>query len=116
MNYPVEYMIGEVPSAEPCAGVDEVDKSKAECRALINQLKRMHGEPPMSARLKIVGNPHDFGTYYTVNCVFVDGDEEAEEYANKLENELPEYWDEAALRELNPDWDDQKIAQEMINR
>ncbi len=109
-------VIGEVPFAEPCAGVNLVDQSKAECRALINQLKRMWGEPPMSARLKIVGNPHDFGTYYTVNCCFSENDEEGTEYAYKLENELPEYWDEKALRELNPDWDEQKIAQEMIHR
>jgi hypothetical protein len=74
-------------------------------RVFIKMLIRQFGEPPGSARLVLKGNPHDFGTYYTVDCVFDDQDEAAVEYAYKLENECPGQWDQEARQELGlPVW------------
>jgi hypothetical protein len=69
-------------------------------RVFIKQLIRQFGAPPGNARLVVKGNPHDFGTYYTVDCVF-DTESRAEvEYAFRLEAECPEYWDNEARLEL----------------
>jgi hypothetical protein len=92
-----------VPVDEKCEqlGVN-YDPTKAikECRAFIRQLRRQFGEEPFGAQLKITSNPHDFGTYHEVAVKFHDQFEEAVEYAFKLESELPEKWDDGALREL----------------
>jgi len=95
--------IGCAPAYESCAqlGTDGyTERAWRECRALIRQLIRMHGEPPPGARLKLKSCPHDFGTYYEVVCSFDPGDPEALEYAYRCEDGLPEYWDEAASEEL----------------
>ena len=91
------------PSGEDCEQLgpnyDPV-KAKAECKAFMGQLRRMFGEEPAGARLKIKANPHDFGTYQQVVCEYNDKNEEACEYAYKCEREMPEYWDEQAKIEL----------------
>lgn len=96
--------IGSVPSGEKCQqlGADDYDPTKAvkECRAFIAQLRRQFGPEPMSARLSVMANPHDFGTYHEVVCYFDDMDEEGANYAFQLEGEMPEWWDEEALKEL----------------
>ena len=97
--------IGSAPAYESCTqlGTDGyTERARRECRALIRQLIRMHGEPPPGARLAIKSCPHDFGTYYEVVCFFDPGDPEALEYAYRCEDGLPEYWDEAASEELAP--------------
>lgn len=91
------------PVDEECAQVGSDDyyvQSRKECRAFINQLRRLHGEEPFGAMLCISANPHDFGTYYEVAVKYEDSIEEAVEYAFKLEDGLPEKWDEEALIEL----------------
>lgn len=96
--------IGSVPSGEDCqqVGTDnyDVNEAKRECKIFLNQLRRQLGDEPMTAQLKIAGNPHDFGNYYEVRCVFDDNDEEGMEYAFKCENEMPEFWDDIAKKEL----------------
>ena len=74
--------------------------ARAECRAFIGQLRRMFGEEPAGATLKISSNPHDFGTYYEVAVRFDDENDAAVEYAYHLESNLPEQWDDTARREL----------------
>jgi len=93
--------IGCSPADEPCAqaGRDSVQRMKAECNALIGQLRRMYGEEPEGARLFIKGNPHDYGTYYEVECEFSDEHPESLQYALKCED-LPENWDAQAIAEL----------------
>lgn len=103
--------IGPTPIGEDCApaGVNLPDYdriSRAECRAFINQLKRVFGTPPSGVRLRMMENLHDgieVGqiTYYNdVVVAFDSNNEEAMDYALRLEGETPEYWDEEALREL----------------
>ena len=96
--------LGSAPSDEDCAqlGVDEQydARAKRECRALINQLKRLCGDPPPNARFRIAGNPHDFGTYYSVVVDFDPNDEAAIAYAYRCDEESPDQWDMAARFEI----------------
>jgi hypothetical protein len=97
--------LGSAPSDEDCAqvGVDEnyEARAKRECRALINQFKRMCGDPPPDARFRIMANPHDFGTYYSVVIDFDPNDEDAVAYAYRCDEEAPDQWDMAARLELD---------------
>lgn len=90
-----------VPLNEECtpAGRDPAAERR-EARAMIGQLRRMFGEEPAGARLKIHSNPHDFASYLSVRCVFDDQIEEAAEYAYRLEDGFPDAWDDAARVEL----------------
>lgn len=100
------------PVGEDCTGVnpnsDYIPKQKAECRAFIGQLKRQFAERLSacpSVSLAVKGNPHDFGTYYTVVAKYREtGDEEkdakCEELAYYLQDNLPEKWDDEAAKEL----------------
>ena len=102
-NTATDYLeIGSSPCAESCAqvGIEDYErKAKKECRALMNQLIRIHGEPPPTAKLVIKGNSHDFGTYYELRCVYAIDNEAGTNYALACEN-LPEYWDDEAKKEL----------------
>ncbi len=98
--------IGPSPCDEDCAQVgkeDYVERSKKECRAFLNQLKRVFGEPPEGAVLSIKQFDHDFGTYREVVCYFDDAYPESVEYAFKLEGDTPATWDEQARKELAQD-------------
>jgi hypothetical protein len=96
--------ISAVPFEEPCVQVGSADYerwSKVECRALINQLRRVLGPEPTGARLVVKANPHDFGTYHEVACRYDDSNEEAMEYAFACENgEGIAQWDSEAKEEL----------------
>lgn len=94
--------IGSVPADEDCAQVGRPDyygRAVVECRVLVNQLIRVHGEPPAGASFKIKGHPHDFGTYYEVEVKYDEESPLAIAYAFQCE-ELPENWDDEALKEL----------------
>ena len=96
--------LSPTPIGEDCAQLGDADysvRSRKECTAFINQLKRVFGEPPAGAHFKVTSNPHDFGTYRDVDIQFDDENEEATEYAYRVEANLPEYWDEEANGELN---------------
>ena len=94
--------IGAVPNGEDCVQVGDenyTEKSRKECRAYINQLRRVYGEEPFGARLKIKSFRHDFGSYMEVVCEFHEEQKEAIDYAFNCENGV-EYWDEEARKEL----------------
>ena len=94
--------IGAVPSGEDCEQLGpnyNPTKARRECQAFIDQLRRHFGEEPFGARFRISSNPHDFGTYYEVECRFDENNEEAAEYAFAAED-CPEYWDAEALAYL----------------
>lgn len=96
--------LGECPCDEPCQqlGTDTYDPimAQAECRALINQIRRICGNEPDGARLKIKANPHDFGTYHSVEVYYQTDNEQATEYAFQCEEKYPETWDDEARFEL----------------
>ena len=96
--------LSPTPIGEDCAQLgapDYYSVAKKEIIVFISQLIREHGEPPRGARYRITNNPHDFGTYYDLNIEFDDENDEASEYAYKVEGDLPEYWDEIAIKELD---------------
>jgi hypothetical protein len=106
--------IGATPPEEDCeqAGPNyDVDKSRRECRAYINQLRRWliakgHGEKLARVeqsgefRLYIKSNPHDFGTYHEVEAKVEEDNEEAVELAYLIDGSGPVKWDEEARKEL----------------
>ena len=82
--------IGSAPHGEDCVQVDSsgdyVSAMRAECARYRELLRKVYGEEPEGARLVIKGNPHDFGTYYEVECKYDENNESAVEYAFKVEN------------------------------
>jgi hypothetical protein len=91
------------PHDEPCAQVGSFNyssSSRAEARALINQLIRENGNPPEGVGFKIKSNPHDFGSYLDVVIRFDEDNEEQSDYAYQIEGAIPDKWDSEAKREL----------------
>ena len=98
-----EIYLGPVPLSEDCSqvgGIGYFERSRKECRAYINQLRRLGGEPPMGGALKIQSCPHDFGTYHEVIAIFDERFPDSCKWAFELEENLPEFWDEEAKVEL----------------
>lgn len=106
------FSLAPTPHDEECtpAGTDTLDNIK-ECRALINQLIRVHGEPPDGAEFILIRNDHEFGTYYEAGIFFkilteeemeeADQDETpSQQYAQKCEMGIPDKWDAEAIEEL----------------
>ncbi|RIA46216.1 hypothetical protein DFR49_0749 [Hephaestia caeni] len=92
--------IGPVPYEESCASLgftpDFEDVARAECRAYRAALIAYYGVPPEGARLRVVGNPHDFGTYYEL-YVFYDTEISATvDYAFTVEQGLS-LWEQAGF-------------------
>ena len=96
--------IGSVPGDEDCASVGHPDyfvRARRESRAFIAQLRRLNGAEPEGARLYVAENPHDFGTYLSVNCAFDPLLPESVDYAFRCEGEgFPERWDDRAREDL----------------
>jgi hypothetical protein len=97
-----EMYIGSTPPEEECEQLGDnynPQRARKECRAYIHQLRRVLGPEPEGASLVIKSNPHDFGTYLTVVCMY-DDTEAATLYAYKCESDGPMTWDREAKREL----------------
>ena len=65
--------IGEAPWDESCAqvGTDMYPvNARKECQRFIDQIRRHYGPEPEGARLYIKSNPHDFGSFLSVECTF----------------------------------------------
>lgn len=96
--------IGPCPAEEKAAQVGSEDcerRSKIECRAFINQLRRLHGPEPEGAKLGAKSFPHEFGNYLDVVCYYDSDLPDSLECAFKCESGTPARWDEIAKGELN---------------
>ena len=100
------FEIGSTPNDETCQQVgpnyDSI-KARAECRAYINQLKRVYGNEPIGCNLKITEHMHDAGLYHEVTVVFTD---ETDLHSDYIWGNLEcgcERWDSAAKIELGID-------------
>ena len=94
--------LGSTPIEEDCAQIGSNDyslRARKECKAYINQLKRMFPEYA-DIEYRIKSNPHDFGTYYEVVVCYDTNDKVSIEQAFDIEDKLPEYWDSLAKEEL----------------
>lgn len=96
--------LGSAPWNEECASVGDEDysaRAHRECWALIGQLKRSCGDPPAAVRFRIASNPHDFGTYCSVVVEYDGNDAEAAAYAQRSDEERPDFWDMQARADLD---------------
>ena len=97
--------VGCTPNAENCSQVgareyDYFNLNKMEVQAYIGQLRRMFPDIPENCRFVTVHNNHEFGTYYDVGVKYRSDDEQAADYAFRVESGSPEYWDDQAMAEL----------------
>ena len=96
--------LSPVPIDEPCAQVgpgDYMPRMRAECKAFVSQLERAFPDAlAAGVYFRIRSNPHDFGSYLSVEACFNDEDEAQTEWAYTIENEIPEAWDDEARAEL----------------
>lgn len=96
--------LGCCPASEYCAQVGNNgywEQAKRECRAWINQLRRVFGPEPPAAQLAISSNEHDFGSYLDTVVWFDTDDELARQYAYRVEDNRILLWDAEARKELN---------------
>lgn len=94
--------IGSSPYGEPCAQVGSPDyhtRSRIECRVFADQLRRLF-PPPAGGAIRILREPHDFGSYLTVVAEFDPNSEESVNWAYRIEAEGPEHWDAEAKEQL----------------
>ena len=96
---------GGTPYGEDCVQVsktkDYLDDMKKEVYVYKHQLERMFGNKLVGGmRFEVKWNPHDFGQYASVYLIYDDEYEQDIELATKIENNLPEEWDEESLIEL----------------
>lgn len=95
--------LAPTPHEEECtpAGGSTTDQI-IESSVLIEQLIRIHGEPPEGAEFVIIRNEHEAGTYYEAGITYVPDGSPSEDYAIECESGIPDKWDEnshSALRE-----------------
>jgi hypothetical protein len=98
------FEIGPTPSGEDCAQVGEADfhsRGSREMDAYIGQLNRQFGSliEGTSVSFKKKWFDHDFGRYGEVVIAFDDSDENSH-IVYQIERELPEYWDDEAIAQL----------------
>jgi hypothetical protein len=96
--------LGASPIKEACAQLGNkgyaID-STVECTTYMRQLLRLHPKPQgVSAKLRVLVHPHDFGSYRDVSVVYDTASEADLSYARQLCNGRPEIWDAVARYEL----------------
>ena len=94
--------IDEVPSEEQSAQVSSTNYyylAMIEISTHKHQLIRQWGMPPAGSFFRTHPNPHDAGTFYTLNYIFDDENESHVAYAYLMEN-CATNWDSEALIEL----------------
>lgn len=70
-----------------------MERNRAECTALIAQLRRELGQEPEGARLFVKWEKYNDSGYYEVACKYTPGNMESVDYAFKCEAEMPRKWD-----------------------
>lgn len=93
--------LGPCPGDEtPASTLDDdfAAANRAECLQFIKAIKRVCGEPPEGAALRIKTEQHDFGPYREVVVEFDGNDRAAAEYAAKCDESAPTTWAEAGLK------------------
>ena len=113
----IEITLSPAPRGECCAQSGQEgyeDAAGREIHALIAQLHRQFGEPPMGSEFGIGATEHETGWGDDLRCdpcyelwfLFDDGDEEQLAYARKVQSDFPKTWDGRARIELGLQDDD----------
>lgn len=71
-------------------------RARKQANRLISLLKEKFPNPPPNAHLGIKSNPHDFGSYLSVECYFDDEDENRDslDYCLSIESNFPMTWND----------------------
>lgn len=97
--------LAPTPIETECAQVGEKDysrKATIEMTAFIGQLYRCFPDAiAKDVHFRIKWQNHDFGTYGEVVATYEMDNAESTDYAFYVENNLPEYWDTHAMREID---------------
>jgi len=87
--------IGSEPWAEESAPLG-TDLARQNCNRFIEQIRKYYGTEPTGARLFVKTNPHDFGSYLSVECEFDEKEPDSVRYAFDIEGDemnALENWD-----------------------
>lgn len=83
------------PPDEKCAqlGTDDYyNKARKEANEYIKLIRSSMGPEPKGVKFVIKMNPHDFGSYVSLDIDVAEDDEEALEYALRVESDGPMTW------------------------
>lgn len=92
--------LGPCPAEENAAQVGDPDyarDAKRQCRAYIQAIHEVCGREPEGARLVVMPQPHDYGTYYEVCVRFDPENEAAARYATHCDERCPTTWEAAGM-------------------
>jgi len=92
--------LGPAPANEPYVQVADPDyasKALAESRAYIEAIRKVLGEEPEGATLRVKREIHGFRTYYEVVCEYDPSSEAAAEYALRCDEQAPTTWSQASM-------------------
>lgn len=104
--------LGSTPFGESCiqcgqeGAREECDRYRDMCRTIFPQAAEYN------VRFITKGNSHDFGTYYEVNAVCDDNDDNAMSYAYWCQDNQPELWTETEPRIYTAPTEDELLAAE----
>ena len=103
--------LSTTPCDETCSQMGDDNyhqQSRKECRVFVKQLWRTiearfgsRDDYPDSFGIVVKSNPHDFGSYLSVEAKFDTDNERSVELAFWLEENIPSEWDEEAKKELD---------------
>lgn len=102
----IDYLVlGPVPVEEecvPCGGMGDAYLAKKETEIYADMLRRVLPPPETAnAYIKVKRFEHEFGPYHEAAVFFDTEDDTATVYAYDIECDLPERWDEEAIRQLD---------------
>ena len=92
--------LGPAPAEENPVQLGEVDyttRARKECLRYVEAIRKVCGEEPEGAQLRVIRCGHDFGTYFDVEVRFNGNDRAAAEYAYRVESKSPATWEEAGM-------------------
>jgi len=86
--------LDSAPAMADCAQLGETGyyrKAELECKLYIECLKEEYGEPPAGTRFRVKRNPHDFGTYLSVEVEFDPDSDISADYAYMVDEGLEDW-------------------------
>ena len=93
------YIADTSPYGEDCVYLGEDDylpRAKKEANRFLAQIRKHYGNEPGSSYLDIKKNPHDFGTYLSIEFYYEADNEEEVDYGFDIEGDVKnvlETWD-----------------------
>ena len=93
------YIADTSPYAEDCVYVGEgnyLSRATNEANRFLSQIRKHYGNEPGNSELKIKRNPHDFGTYLSIEFYYEADNEEEVDYGFDIEGDVKnalETWD-----------------------